>query len=73
MVSSVPREVLRAPSLNCISFHSCPVTVQQLRDTEGWAEFDQRRRARHSKAMDGGVLGAADFDEGADADTARHW
>lgn len=73
MVSAVPPEVFRAPSLHSISLHACPVTVQQLRDAEGWADFDQRRRARHSKAMDAGVMGATNFDEGADPDRARHW
>lgn len=73
LVTAVPPEVFRAPSLHTLSLHDCPVTVQQLRDADGWAAFDARRRARHSKAMDAGVLGASNFDEGADADRRRKW
>ena len=36
-------------ALATLSLHGNSLTVEQLRDTPGWAEFDARRRAKYDK------------------------
>jgi uncharacterized ubiquitin-like protein YukD len=70
--AGLPPALLRAPSLHTLSVHNNPVTVEQLRELEGYAQLEARRRAKANKAIDGRVLGASSaFDEGADASAFR--
>jgi uncharacterized ubiquitin-like protein YukD len=70
--AGLPPALLRAPSLHTFSVHNNPVTVEQLRELDGYAELEARRRAKANKALDGRVLGASSaFDEGADASAFR--
>eukprot|EP00191_Tetraselmis_sp_GSL018_P007211 CAMPEP_0177604524 /NCGR_PEP_ID=MMETSP0419_2-20121207/16169_1 /TAXON_ID=582737 /ORGANISM="Tetraselmis sp., Strain GSL018" /LENGTH=385 /DNA_ID=CAMNT_0019098523 /DNA_START=365 /DNA_END=1518 /DNA_ORIENTATION=+ len=64
----VPPAVLRGCArLRSIDLHGNPVTVQQLRETDGWELFDARRRAACDKGIESGVMpGTGAFDEGAD-------
>ena len=70
----VPPALLEAcTALHTLSLHGCPLTVEALRGTAGWAAFDARRRAKYDKQVDMRVLPAASFDEGADVDQFEHW
>jgi Leucine-rich repeat (LRR) protein len=66
--AGIPPQLLRAPALHTLSLHRNPVTIEELREIDGYAELDARRRAKADKVLDGRVLGATKaFDEGADA------
>ncbi len=63
-------------SLATVGLHSNPITVQQLRATPGFAEYEARRVARCNKQLDGRVLTDTDgnaFSEGADVEQWQHW
>jgi hypothetical protein len=72
---SVPAAILRGcASLATLSLHGNPLTVEQLRDGDGWAEFDARRRAKHDKQLSMQVMQpSAGFDEGADHREWQSW
>ena len=40
-------------ALATLSLHGNPLTAEQLRETPGWAEFDERRRAKYDKQVGG--------------------
>ena len=66
--AGIPPPLLRAPALHTLSLHGNPCTIEELREVDGYAELDARRRAKADKVVDGRVLGATKaFDEGADA------
>ena len=67
--AGVPSELLRGcGALTTLSLHGNPCTIEELREIDGYAELDARRRAKADKVLQGRVLGAASaFDEGADA------
>ena len=66
--AGIPPQLLRAPALHTLSLHGNPCTIEELREIDGYAELDARRRAKADKVIDGRVLGATKaFDEGADA------
>ena len=66
--TGIPPPLLRVPSLHTFSLHGNPCTIEELREVDGYAELDARRRAKADKVVDGRVLGATKaFDEGADA------
>lgn len=47
---SVPPAVLTGCSaLATLSLHGNPLTAEELRETPGWAQFDERRRAKYDK------------------------
>ncbi len=70
--AGIPPALLRAPALHTLSLHENPVTIEQLRELDGWGELDERRRAKANKAISARVLDAsASFDEGADASAFR--
>ncbi|XP_059626438.1 LRR repeats and ubiquitin-like domain-containing protein At2g30105 isoform X2 [Cornus florida] len=52
--------------LSTVDFHSTEITMDLLRQFEGWEEFDKRRLSKHQKQLDFRVEGDAAFDEGAD-------
>ena len=70
--AGIPPPLLRAPALHTLSLHSNPCTIEELREIDGYAELDARRRAKADKIIEGRVLGASQaFDEGADASSFR--
>ncbi|KAM7259573.1 hypothetical protein ACFE04_015314 [Oxalis oulophora] len=52
--------------LSTLDLHNTEITMDTLRQSEGWGEFDERRRSKHQKQLDFRVVSAAKFDEGAD-------
>ncbi|KAL6967718.1 hypothetical protein U1Q18_033527 [Sarracenia purpurea var. burkii] len=52
--------------LSTLDLHGSEITMDLLRQFEGWEDFDKRRRLKHQKQLDFRVGGAAEFDEGAD-------
>ncbi len=68
----MPKEVLTGcTSLITLQLHGNPVTIEQLRVSPGWKEFDERRKKKHDKQVDMKVL--SHFDEGADFVAFEHW
>lgn len=67
-IQSVPSEVLlHCVALQTLALHGNPLTIEQLRETKGYEEFEARRKAKWDKSIAGGVLlGPSRFDEGAD-------
>lgn len=67
-IKHFPPQVLQAPQLHTLALHDNVVIIEQLRELDGWAEFDARRRSRVDKQLAGGVLGTGGgLDEGSDA------
>ncbi|KAF3454880.1 hypothetical protein FNV43_RR05328 [Rhamnella rubrinervis] len=52
--------------LTTLDLHNTEITVDQLRELEGWENFEERRRLKNQKQLDFRVVGSAAFDEGAD-------
>ncbi|KGN47055.1 LRR repeats and ubiquitin-like domain-containing protein At2g30105 [Cucumis sativus] len=52
--------------LSTLDLHNTEITIDLLRQYEGWKAFDERRRLKHQKQLDFRVMNQADFDEGAD-------
>lgn len=52
--------------LSTLDVHNTEITLDILRELEGWNDFDNRRRSKHQKQLDFRVGGYAEFDEGAD-------
>ncbi|XP_030537511.1 LRR repeats and ubiquitin-like domain-containing protein At2g30105 isoform X2 [Rhodamnia argentea] len=52
--------------LSTLDLHNTEITVDVLRQIEGWEGFDERRRSKHQKQLDFRVVGSAEFDESAD-------
>ncbi|PON85897.1 Ubiquitin domain containing protein [Trema orientale] len=52
--------------LSTLDLHNTEITMDLLRQFEGWESFDERRRLKHQKQLDFHVMDSADFDEGAD-------
>ncbi|CAN8285415.1 unnamed protein product [Cochlearia groenlandica] len=52
--------------LSTLGLHNTEITVEFLRQCEGWDDFDERRRTKHQKQLDFRVVGSGKFDEGAD-------
>ncbi|OMO82889.1 Ubiquitin [Corchorus capsularis] len=52
--------------LATLDLHNTEITMDLLRQFEGWEEFDERRRSKHQKQLDFRVASSAAFDEGAD-------
>ena len=67
-IKAFPPQVLQAPQLHTLSVHDNPIIIEQLRELDGWAAYDARRRSRVDKQLAGGVLGTGGgLDEGSDA------
>lgn len=43
-------------SLATLSVHGNPLTAERLRETPGYAAFDERRRAKYDKQVGGGCV-----------------
>ena len=55
-LKAVPPALLSScSSLATLSLHSNPITAEQLRETEGYAAFDERRRKKYDKQVGGGA------------------
>ncbi|XP_057548888.1 plant intracellular Ras-group-related LRR protein 8 isoform X1 [Amaranthus tricolor] len=52
--------------LSTLDLHETEITMDMLREVEGWEEFDERRRLKYQKQLDFRAGGSAAFDEGAD-------
>ncbi|CAN6559321.1 unnamed protein product [Malus baccata var. baccata] len=52
--------------LTTLDLHNTEITVDVLRQFEGWESFDERRRLKHQKQLDFRVVNSGAFDEGAD-------
>ncbi|KAH6837087.1 LRR/ubiquitin-like domain protein [Perilla frutescens var. hirtella] len=52
--------------LSILDLHGTEITMDLLRQFEGWESFDERRRLKHQKQLDFRVDGTGEFDEGAD-------
>jgi len=52
--------------LSILDLHGIEITMDLLREFEGWEKFDERRRLKHQKQLDFRVTSSAEFDEGAD-------
>lgn len=74
-LKTFPNEVLKGClELATLSLHGNELTIEYLRQLEGWEEFDTRRRAKHSKQLQFSVLDSSGgFDEGADSQQWHHW
>ncbi|KAE8039320.1 hypothetical protein FH972_011744 [Carpinus fangiana] len=66
-LKSVPSTLFKmCLQLSTLDLHNTQVTMDLLRQFEGWESFDQRRLLKHQKQLDFRVVGSAEFDEGAD-------
>uniref|UniRef100_A0A2N9J4K7 Ubiquitin-like domain-containing protein n=1 Tax=Fagus sylvatica TaxID=28930 RepID=A0A2N9J4K7_FAGSY len=52
--------------LSTLDLHNTEITMDLLRQFEGWESFDERRRSKHQKQLEFRVVSSAEFDEGAD-------
>lgn len=74
-VGAVPPAVLTgARSLATLALHGCPITMEELRETPGFAAFEARRVAKYDKQVDMKVLGqGGGFHDAADVHEWEHW
>lgn len=56
----------RCLRLSTLDLHGTEITMDVLRQVEGWEEFDERRCLKYQKQLDFRAGGSAEFDEGAD-------
>lgn len=67
-LKSVPSTLFKmCLQLTTLDLHNTEITMDVLRQCEGWESFDQRRQLKHQKQLDFRI-GSAAFDEGADKD-----
>lgn len=74
-LKSFPNSILKGcVELSTLSLHGNELTIEYLREMDGWADFDNRRKSKHSKQLEFNILGSSGgFDEGADAHQWHHW
>lgn len=66
-VREVPSQILKeCTSLAMLSLHENPITMEQLREVDGFEIYDQRRKTSYDKKIDMDVLQDGGFDEGID-------
>ncbi|KXZ55866.1 hypothetical protein GPECTOR_2g1417 [Gonium pectorale] len=72
-LTAVPSELLfGCAALQTLSLHGCPVRPDDLQETPGFKEFDERRKNKYNKVIAGGaLLGNRGLDEGVDRDVRR--
>lgn len=64
---SLPSTLFKICSqLTTLDLHGTEITMDLLRQFEGWKDFDERRRSKHQKQLDFRVGSSGVFDEGAD-------
>lgn len=49
-----------------LSLHENPITMEQLREVDGFVTYDERRKTSYDKKIDMDILQDSGFDEGAD-------
>lgn len=71
-IVGVPSEVLfGCASLQTLSLHGCPIRPDDLHETPGFKEFEERRKQKYDKVLAGGaLLGTRGLDEGVTRETA---
>ncbi|KAL4572597.1 hypothetical protein LXL04_019377 [Taraxacum kok-saghyz] len=66
-LKSLPLTLLKnCTQLSTLNLHGTEITIDMLREFEGWESFDERRVQKHSKQIAFRVRGTSYFDEGAD-------
>ncbi|XP_057430647.1 LRR repeats and ubiquitin-like domain-containing protein At2g30105 isoform X2 [Lotus japonicus] len=66
-MKSLPSKLFKTClQLSTLDLHNTEITIDILRQYEGWNNFDERRRSKHQKQLDFRVGVSRDFDEGAD-------
>nr|GMD73377.1 LRR repeats and ubiquitin-like domain-containing protein At2g30105 [Ipomoea batatas] len=66
-LTSLPTTIFKfCTKLSTLDLHATEITVDYLRQFEGWDSFDERRRLKHQKQLDFHVSSSGQFDEGAD-------
>ncbi|KAK7301695.1 hypothetical protein RJT34_12567 [Clitoria ternatea] len=66
-MKSLPSKLFKTClQLSTLDLHNTEITIDLLRQFEGWGDFDERRRSKHQKQLDFRVGVSRDFDEGAD-------
>ncbi|XP_061350005.1 LRR repeats and ubiquitin-like domain-containing protein At2g30105 [Gastrolobium bilobum] len=66
-MKSLPSKLFKTClQLSTLDLHNTEITIDLLRQFEGWDNFDERRRSKHQKQLDFRVGVSRDFDEGAD-------
>ncbi|KAL1370154.1 hypothetical protein AAHE18_01G039400 [Arachis hypogaea] len=66
-MKSLPSKLFKTClQLSTLDLHNTEITIDILRQFEGWDDFDERRRNKHQKQLDFRVGVSRDFDEGAD-------
>lgn len=66
-LKSLPSTLFKMCSqLSTLDLHGTEITMDVLRQFEGWEDFDERRRSKHQKQIDFRVGSSGVFDEGAD-------
>ncbi|KAG2451482.1 hypothetical protein HYH02_004080 [Chlamydomonas schloesseri] len=71
-VFAVPSDLLYGcVALQTLSLHGCPIKPDELQETPGFKEFDERRKQKYDKVLAGGaLLGARGLDEGVDREVS---
>ncbi|CAJ2640352.1 unnamed protein product [Trifolium pratense] len=66
-MKSLPSKLFKTClQLSTLDLHNTEITIDLLRQFEGWDDFDERRRSKHQKQIEFRVGVSRDFDEGAD-------
>ncbi|XP_074267810.1 plant intracellular Ras-group-related LRR protein 8 [Silene latifolia] len=66
-LKSLPSSIFKkCVKLSSLDLHGTQITMDVLREVEGWEEFDKRRCMKYQKQLDFRAGGSAGFDEGAD-------
>lgn len=66
-LTSLPTTIFSlCTQLSTLDLHGTEITMDYLRQLEGWNDFDERRRLKHQKQLDFRVSSSGEFDEGAD-------
>ncbi|GIL70394.1 hypothetical protein Vretimale_3584 [Volvox reticuliferus] len=71
-IFAVPPDVLYGcTALQTLSLHGCPIKPDDLQETPGFKEFDERRKSKYDKVIAGGaLLGNRGLDEGVDREVS---
>ncbi|KAG1666955.1 hypothetical protein FOA52_004238 [Chlamydomonas sp. UWO 241] len=75
-IATLPADVLQGcTSLWALQLDNNPITLEVLRATPGFGAYDERRKAKCDKQLDGGAMMniSKAFYEGADQELWQHW
>ncbi|CAM8967598.1 unnamed protein product [Rhodiola kirilowii] len=66
-LKAVPSTLFKnCTALRKLDLHHTEITMNMLREMEGWSQFDERRKTKTQNLLDYRSLNSTDFDEGAD-------